>query len=242
MNTHPQKDWPLGRAATALTLLATAIFIAASAAYVHNGQRLLERLSLSVGEVLMKEGIGLENAGALESARERYTAALATRFAGEQNRAHTLKLLGSLYWNEGNYERARTYLRDAVESPSASPTYFPPYCDTLLHLKAWDEAAPAIERWQQMLAKTNDTEAMAEAKYFEGRVALGKGDRARAKTAFNEGIRLAPGGKNAAELALLDYQDKDFQAALTHIDAYLDTAPTGDRATQLRALRNKLTP
>ena len=234
------KDWPISRAALCVTLLAWGVFVAACAGYATWGAPLLSRLSVSVGEVLMKEGLRLEEAGALENAKERYAAALESRFAGEQNRAYTLKLLGSIYWRDGDYEKAKPLLRAATESDRAEPSFFLPYCDALLHLKAWDELREATLRWQQAVAKTTDTAAMAEAKYFEGRAALGMGDRARAKTAFTDGLRIAPGGKNAAELAQLAFEEKDYPAALAQIDAYLDTTPTGTRADQLRALRARI--
>lgn len=240
MSGQHATDWPLGRVAVGLTLLASVVFVAACVGYTRSGAHLLGRLSLSVGEVLMKEGLRLEDAGALENAKERYTAALASRFAGEQNRAYTQKLLGSLYWRDGDYETARIHLREATESTHTSPSFFPPYCDTLLHLKAWEEATTAVERWQRLVAKSGDTESMAEAKYFEGRIALGQGERDRAREAFNEGLKVAPGGKNAAELAQLAYEDKDYPAALAYADAYLQSGATGDRAEQIRQLRGQI--
>lgn len=239
MSTPPS---PLpARLVSGLLLIAMTLLCGGTLAYIQWAPAMLAKLDLSVGEVLMKEGLRLEEAGATESAMERYRAALAARFAGEQNRVYTLKLLGTLLWGAKDYDAALPLLREAVESPEASPSFFPPYCDTLLHLKRADDLAAAATRWQQLAARSGDEADMAEAKYFEGRAALALGEPARAKAAFTEGLRLHPGGKNAAELAQMAYEEQDYPAALRHIDAYLDSGASGERAAQLRALRGRIT-
>jgi tetratricopeptide (TPR) repeat protein len=230
----------LAVATAGITLCALALFAVAAWGYAQYGARLLARLDVSVGEVLMNEGLRLQEAGAIENAKERYAAALLTRFGGEQNRVYTLKLLGTLHWSEGAYARALPYLEEAAKSPHVEASFLEPYCDTLYQLQRYAEAGAAIEQWQKALATRDDRAAMADTKFHEARLALAQGDRASARRAFEEGALLAPGGRNAAELADLAFEDGDYTAALAHVDAALESGTVGSRAQHLRDLRRHI--
>lgn len=236
---RPSVNRELPRAVAALTLITVLAFGLFVVSYDYLGLRLLAHLDRSLGEVMMKEGMQYQQAGATENAKERYAAALASRFAGEQNRVYTLKLLGTMWWSEGAYEKAVPLLREAAESAHAEMTFFEPYVDTLLHLGRLDDAAVALERWQQSIAKKNDQALMAAAKFQEGKLAQARQDAAGARRAFEEGAMLEPGGRNAAELAVLQFEAGELAEALRHIDAYL-AAGGGARGEQLRALRAKI--
>ena len=228
------------RSALAMAVLAifsTLIFAVVAKGYDRFGTRLLARMDVSVGEVLMKEGMRCKEAGQIENAKERFTAALASRFAGEQNRVYTLKLLGVIYWDEGNYAKAAPLLDEAAKSPAAEATWFGPYCDTLYRLGKYDEAAGAVERWQQAVSRRGDHGMMAEAKYYEGLVAVARHEVDMAKRAFGEGAVLNPASNNGAELAGLLLEQRDYAGALRQAEGYLAASPTGSRAEAMRLIK-----
>lgn len=222
-----------------IVVFSTLLFAVVAKGYDRFGTRLLARMDVSVGEVLMKEGMRCKEAGQLENAKERFTTALASRFAGEQNRVYTLKLLGVIYWGEGNYAKSLPLLDEAAKSPEAEATWFGPYCDTLYHLGKYDEAAAAVERWQQAVARRGDKALMADAKYYEGLIAVARQDADAATRAFAEGAALNPASNNAAELAALLLEQKDYAGALKQAEAYLAASPTGSRAEAMRVVKRK---
>jgi len=228
------------RAAIAIAAAGLILLVAMATLYVGNGARLLARMDLSVGEILMNEGMRFQESGASENAKERYRAALGARFAGEQNRILTLKLLGALYWADQDYERAVPLLEEAVASPHVAPTYFEPLCDSLYQLQRYDEVLALLPRWKAAAADRPDIGAVAA--YFEGVTLLMKRRWEAAVAAFEAGNRLAPGGRNAEELARIYANRGELKRAMQYIDQYLATGAPGARMERMLALRQELAP
>jgi tetratricopeptide (TPR) repeat protein len=218
-----------------LTGFGTLALLAFAILYAHWAPALLGRLDVNVGEVLMKQGLAYEEAGAFENARERYATALQSRFQGEQNRALTLKRLGSIYWREGDYAAALPYLDAAVASSEVQLNAYEPLCDTLYQLKEYANAAEVAAQWTA--AAQGDPEQRAAALYHAGRLALAAEDRSTASARFVESDALHPGGRAASELACLYFDEGRYQDALVFIDKYLQSGASGGRAEYIRQLR-----
>jgi tetratricopeptide (TPR) repeat protein len=223
----------------ALTLAAAAVFGVACLLYLRLAPPLLGRLGFSVGEKLMEEALQYEEAGDYANARQAWEAAVASRFAGEQNRALSLKRLGAIDWMAGEYEAARPLLEAAAASPKAPLSAWEPLADTLLALEDYEALEKVIQDWRAMASARDHAEEAAKACYYTGRLALIRGEKEKAAAAFEEGRRLAPGGRNAAELGAIYYARGGFGKALAVLDEYLRHGASGGRAAWARRLRAK---
>ncbi len=235
--TMPREGLPVLRAAVAVAALATVALLLGSFLYVRLAGAFLARLDVNVGEVLMKEGVRFEEAGAFENAKERYRLALDARFEGPQNRAFTLKRLGALLWNEGQFEAALPFLKESAASPVAPVSVYEPLCDALFQLKRYDDAVAVLSQWEQALGAGADAAAKADLLFHAGRIAAARGDVPGAIARFNEGKQLVPGGRNASELAHLYFTEKRYEEAIQSIDDYLRTGASGSRAEYARNMR-----
>lgn len=239
MSEDIRPELGLMRSVTLLTCIGMTVFLAGTWLYARTGGPIVDAFDEELGEVLMERGMRFEEAGALENAKATYTQALQRPFHGPQNRADTQKRLGVLHWQAGEMEAALPYLRQAAEAQPPPVSVFEPLCDCLLALARYDEGREAVRRWMVRAEELGLRAEKAKAKYYEGRIALGEGDRQRAETSFMEGLRELPGGRNASELAQMYYEDGRCEEALPHIEAYLETG-TGERAEYFRWLRGHI--
>ncbi|HPO14439.1 MAG TPA: hypothetical protein PLI09_13435 [Candidatus Hydrogenedentes bacterium] len=232
----PSESRFIWRYVAGLTAVAQVAVLLVAVLYIRLAPGFLAKLDLNVGEVLMKEGIRFEDAGAIENAKERYTLALDARFAGPQNRVFTLKRLGTLLLNEGQAEKGVVYLQQALDSPYASLTAYEPLLIAYYQLNRLDDAERILKQWQQ--AATNPDNALRATFCFHaGRIAHARGDDAAALTHFQEGQRYAPGGANASELGSLYYQQRQYADAIAALDSYLNSGASGERAEYARKIR-----
>ena len=226
---------------TGATTFFTLIGLAVLALYVfgfgHVAASLINSLDEELGEVLMERGIDFEAAGQTANAKETYLEALERPFYGEQNRADTLKRLGMIYWEEGQYDAALPYLRNAASCENPPRSVFEPLVDCLAGLNRFEEAEEVLHRWLSLMDK--DAHELARAKYYEGRLALVRGDRKHAELAFLEGVKAVPGGRNAAELASMYYLEDRYSEALPYVNEYLKTG-SGQRAEYMRSVRERI--
>ena len=235
-NPHYQPP-RLARATLGLTALAAGALLAFCFLYSRLAPAFLARLDTSVGEMLMEEGMRLEQAGAFENAKERYRLALDSRFEGLQNRAHTLNRLGIRLWLEGNLEDAATYLQQAADSPYAPISVYAPLCDALMKLKRHADARKLLGRWQAAADASGISSYQAEAKFYAGQIAMADGNTEAAMARYREGDAIAPGGRNAAELAYLYYDAGEYEKALVFAERYLKNGGAGSRAAYARQIR-----
>lgn len=238
MESYPLKDRRLLIcAALLLGLLSTALLGVFSVGYARNGERLLTRLEVSVGEVLMNDGIRFELAGEIENAKAAYLLALESRFEGSQNRATTLRNLGVIYWLEHDYDNALSYLRQAVNIPAAPVSTYAPLCDVLLHFDRGEEILPLLAPWREAAGQKENFEALSDSYYYEGRVLLARGNATAAYAAFLKGSEYFAGGRSSSELAYLYYQEGRFEDARKYADMYLNSGTDGERAVYTRDIR-----
>jgi len=233
----PPEDRAMIRVVAAISITATVLLTLGMLAYVRFVPPLLARLDVQIGEVLMREGMRFEAAGAVENAQERYLLALQARFAGPQNRAHTLKQLGCLLWYRGDPAAAIPYLQEAADSPHAPVTVYEPLADALLQLGRGAEAEAVIGQWREVLDAQPDREARASAEYYLGKIARDRGDRDAAERHFAAAHELRPGDRGTAELAVLYYESKRYAKAIAAIDQCLQSGVSGARANYLRQVR-----
>jgi Flp pilus assembly protein TadD len=233
-----EKDgrWITG-AALILALLGTALLLIFAVGFARTGERLLSRLEVSVGEILMNDGIRFELAGEIENAKAAYLLALESRFEGSQNRAATLRNLGVLLWLEQDYENALTYLRQAVEIPEAPVSTYTPLCDVLFHFDLGDEILELLPSWRAAAIEAENSEALSDSYYYEGRVLLQRGDDAAAQAAFLKGVEHFAGSRNASELAYIYYREERYEEALKYADQYLSRGTNSERAVYTRDIR-----
>lgn len=213
-------------------------FLVGAAGYIRVAPNFLARLGMNVGEVLMKEALRFEKAGAVENAKEHYLRALDARFAGEQNRIYTLRRLGGLYLNEGSPMEAVKYLRQVIESPTPSLAAFEPLVAAYYQLNQFDEAERVLKQWEQA-AVFPDTATKASFCFHAGRIARARGDLASAFAKFQEGMELSPESANASELGLLYFDQGKYQEAVAAMEQYLNSGGSGDRAQYARQIRER---
>ncbi len=209
-----------------------------AAGYIRVAPNFLDRLGLNVGEVLMKEAIRFEEAGAVENAKEHYLLALDARFAGPQNRLYTLRRLGGLCLNEGHPEEAVNYFRQIIDSPSPSLAAYEPLVAAYYQLNQFDEAERILRQWEQA-AIFPDTATKASFCFHAGRIARARGDLASALAKFQEGMELSPESANASELGLLYFDQGKYQEAVAAMEQYLNSGGSGDRAQHARQIRER---
>jgi len=190
------------RATLWLSAVALLLFVVALWGYRLTGLRVLQALDDSVGEVLMKEGMRCEAAGATALAKAKYEAALAARFAGPQNRVFSMGRLGTILWEEKNFEAALPLLEKAASSPLAKVEIYEPYCDTLIELKRYPDAEAAVARWAELLGDAAAAPERAKVKYAEATLAGIAGRNEEAEKLLAEGHALFPEGRRAIASAV----------------------------------------
>ena len=240
MNAPVKRDIELAWVTAALVAAATLLLMASAVLYTRYGPALLTRLDVSVGEVLMEEGILLENAGDIEKAEQRYRIALESRFEGPQNRAYTLKRLGKLLWLDGRDEESLPCLQEAARSPDAPISTFETLCEVLHRLGRYSEIPPVAATWLEAAQEQGNNESVAAAYFQLGRAAKATGDETAAVAHFEKAHALVSGGGPASELANIHYRKGDYALALTYLDEYLGGGATGNCADHARSLRKKI--
>lgn len=221
-------------------LVSAIVLYAACAVYVRVAPPWLDSLGDAVGEVLMREGMRLETAGALANAQDRYEQALAASFAGDFNRLHTEKLLGALLWRQGNYSDAEPHLRAAIEAPDPSLGAFEPLADVLFQLRRLDEATAITETWRTLAEARGDKTAQAAALFHAGRIAVRQDDPDRAIPLYEASLALDASSTSASDLGILYDQRGEPEKAITYLDQYLAHGGSGGRAEYARQLRARL--
>lgn len=232
----------LHRVVTALLLGVTAAIVvyAACQVYVRVAPPWLASLGDELGDVLMREGLRLETAGALESAQERYEQALSARFAGTFNRAFTEKQLGVLLWRQGRYADAVPHLQAALAGPEPSSTAYEPLADALFQLGRLEDALAVAQTWAAFAAAREDATAQAAALFQAGRVATRQGDLATAMRTYEQSLALDPASTSASDLGILYAQQGDAATAIRYLDQFLSHGGSGSRADYARRLRDRL--
>lgn len=232
----------LQRMVTAILLGATAAVVVYGAClcYVRLAPPWLASLGDELGDGLMREGLRLEAASAVESAQERYEQALAARFAGTFNRAFTEKQLGVLLWRQGRYADAVPHLQAALASPEPSSTAYEPLADALFQLGRLEEALAVAQTWAAFAESREDRAAQAAALFQAGRVATQQGDLTTAVRTYEQSLALDPASTSASDLGILYAQQGDAAAAIRYLDQYLSHGGSGSRAAYARRLRERL--
>lgn len=232
----------LAWAAGIMALLGTAAVLLAAHAYAHGGGGLLSRLDVNVGEVLMEQGMRLEDGGNYDAAIARYRMALNARWEGRQNRGMTLKRLGTRLWLQGRPEAALPYLDEAAGMPEGPMTAHEPRVNALIKLERWEAAREAVETWRAACPDDIPVETEAAIAFYRGRIARELEGVEVARRFFEKGVELAPQSRNASELAYIMFNNEAYEQALHYLDLYLKgraTGPRADFARELRALAQK---
>ncbi|MCC6142403.1 MAG: hypothetical protein IT368_01225 [Candidatus Hydrogenedentes bacterium] len=219
-----------------IAFLATAGVFAFAWGYTHYGQSFVSSLQASLGEVLMREGIRLEDSGAYANAEAAYRQALAAKFDGEFNRTYTMKRLGTLLLAQHGPEAALPVLEETAARPDAPLSLYEPLTVTLFDLGRFEEAQTAVDQWLDRAAAENMDASRALAENYAGRLAEKRGDVDGAKEHFEAGYALEPHGRNAYALAEWHYRNDQFEDALRYANDFLQTG-TGDRAKYMRDIR-----
>ncbi len=231
------EERPLAWAVGVLALVCVTALLVAAAVYARGGEALLDRLAVNVSEVLMEQAVRLEEGGDYEAAIARYRMALDARWEGRQNRALTLKRLGTRLWLEGRPEEAVPYLDESAGMAEAPVTVHEPRVSALVELERWEEAKTALEDWRAALGADVPEELEASVAFYQGRIARAQGDLEAAKRFFKRSEELSPGGRAASALAYILFNEGRFEEALSHLDQYLLSGADGPRADYARELR-----
>ena len=206
------------RATLALSLFALLLFVAALWGFRLTGLRVLQSLDDSVGEVLMKEGMRCEAAGAPALAKAKYEMALAGRFEGPQNRVFSTGRLGVILWEEKNFEAALPLLEKAASSPWVKAEIFDAHCDTLIKSERYPEAEAALKRWSALLGAEGAALERAKVKYYAALLAAIAGRREEMRTLFAEGHAIFPDGRDAIESAARDLRTMGFGCIFQRVE------------------------
>jgi len=229
----------LAAPAFALSALCLAGVVAAVCVLGSQAQGLLARLDASVGEVLMNEGIRLEEGGFPEDAIQAYQAALRARFQGPHHRIHMLERLGALQREQPDLEAALIALEEAAASEHATLAVFEPLFATLVQLDRDEEAQALFTRWAAAAESEANTAQRAEAAYRMALLRERAGDTEEALAHHAESNRLLPGGPSARALALRQFETGEYKAARKNIETFLVYAPASETEDAM-ALRERI--
>jgi len=199
----------------------------------------IARQDRALGIVHFEKGQRMEAAGEYANAAQCYRLALDGTFDDPQYRTFTLKALGALLWWREGAEEALPYLEEAYAQPDAPLTLYGPLCDSLLQVGRLDDIPPVCERWQREAKEQGNPEQQAMAVYYRGRVAQERGEPARARKLYHEGIELHRGGYNAYGLGVMYFRSGGFDKSLTYLEQFLESG-SGGRAQHARQLRDEI--
>jgi tetratricopeptide (TPR) repeat protein len=222
------------------TLCLLGLFLSV-ATYAKRGDVLLRRMDVSVGEVLMKKGIRLEEAGFPGEAAVQYRVALRARYQGEQNRIQTLERLGRLSVEGGAHEMALPYLRKAAASAHARLTVYAPFVEALLEVGANEEARDVAGRWREKAIEKEDIVEEALASYQLGFATQAIGADAEESLGHHgDSVRAVAGGEAAWALAQYFAAEGQTLEALEQVEMFLLYSATGEGRDAAVALRETL--
>lgn len=160
--------------------------------FSYHGEAFLERRYDAVGEVLMKEGDRLAEAGLDDRALDRYKKALQARFAGGHNHIYTLKHVGRILLQQGEPAEAVPYLLDAVSGPYADRTAYFFLVDALLRTDQIEEAERHNEAWMAIPETRTIPRENARYLYYVGRIAEVRGEWDRAIRHYEASYEVRP--------------------------------------------------
>ncbi len=223
-----------------LILAGVMTFLAAAVVFAHYGDAFLARRYDSVGEVLMREGGRLEDAGLSDAALEKYAVALKASFAGEFNRTHTLKRMGTILWRRGDLEAALTPLQQAVSGPHGDGGAYYALVDCFIKLNRFDEAEQALEEWLAWIGQKNMPREAGNVFFFKGRIAESRNDLAAAIAHYEKGDAIYHGDGNALRLARIYADMGDREKAQHYLQRCLERGASGKRQEDLLKLQREL--
>lgn len=234
--TAPPRKEHFGRNVFLLTAVSSLMALAAAGLYMRLAPPALARLNGSAGEVRMHEAQRLEEAGARQAAIDVYQSALPLSFAGEFNRVHVLKRLGSLLMLEERFEESLPYLYEAVRHPEGDIKGYDALCTSLYRLARWPETGAAAAEWLERARALNDTPREAQALFYLAKSEYGLGKREEAEAALRASAELHPGERSDAELARLLFELGRADEALEFATRFLESGGSGKRGAETRAL------
>ncbi len=227
-STHAPASEKLAAPAFALSALCLAGVVAAVWVLDSQAHGLLARLDVSVGEVLMNEGVRLEEGGFPQDAIQAYQTALRARFQGPHHRIHMLERLGALLRDQRGLESALAALEEAAASQHATLAVFEPLFDTLFQLGRDEEARACFTRWAAAAESEANTAQRAEAAYRMALLCERAGDAEEALAHHAESNRLLPGGPSAWVLAQHQFETGEYKAAQKNVETFLVYAPSSE--------------
>jgi tetratricopeptide (TPR) repeat protein len=207
--------------------------------YAHLGGPFVADMEKSIGEVLLADGIRLENATDFDNAIQTYRLAVESRFTHQENKTEALRRLGTLLgWREGPQE-GLPYLEEAYRNGDFSIWLYEPFCSALFDVGRVEQAFELAEEWYGRAIQEDRSDHQARAKNMEGKCLLKLGDKQLALDAFLEGHAIQPGGSNACQAGILYYEMGDSRRALQFLELFLRDAD-GPQAEYARTLRDRI--
>ncbi len=213
---HDAPRYALGTGIALWVLALVCIFL-----WARVGPGVTQKLDRKLGEFLLNEGLRLERAGDIYSARYLYMEALDSEFDHPQNRTEALSRLGNLVlWQDGP-EKALPILTTALHAGDYTVWLFPPLCEALFQLRRLSDANVYSEIWYQKALESGDRSLQAHAKLLQGRSLLGLGFQERALDAFRVGEQIVHGGLNAYYAGTVLYDLGKHDEARSYLERYL---------------------
>lgn len=205
--------------------------------FSESGEAFLSARDDSVGEVLMKRGDRLVRAGSDKEALAYYEKALAARFAGAQNKTHTLEAAGLILWKQEHFDRAKDYLSRSLQGYQPTEAPYEALIDILLKEGRAQEAASLLEHWQSVRDGAADPGQSDKVLLASGKVAAALGKEEEALRLFQEGDEQGGDPEFSACLALYYAKAGDREKTISCLKHYFLRGGEGEK---FRALYNAL--
>jgi tetratricopeptide (TPR) repeat protein len=203
-----------------LAVLAFGLALLMLFSFSRTGEAFLTIRDDSVGEVLMRRGDRINRAGYEEEALAYYEKALRARFAGPQNRTHSLEAAGLILWKKGDYQKAREYLEASLKGIDATTAPYEALIDIHLKENETAEARELLDAWQQATHDSGDASEHWKLLLASGRLALAEGREEEGRAIFQKGKEESDLPAFAAQLAQLYARAGEHEKALSCLEAY----------------------
>ncbi|NLN92238.1 MAG: hypothetical protein GX130_02880 [Candidatus Hydrogenedens sp.] len=216
-----------------LTFMALVAALALLLLFSRTGETFLTIRDDSVGEVLMRRGDRLNKTAYKKEALACYEKALKARFAGAQNRTHSLEAAGLILWHFGEEKKAREYLEASLAGPEATTAPYEALVD--IHLKAGrvEAAGKVLEQWLQTEADPDGPSEEMKILLASAKIAQAQGREEEARTLFKAGAEEGKDPAFSACLAQNYARAGEHEKALSSLEVYF--LQGGDE--QMRSMR-----
>lgn len=229
----PVLDRTVWQITIALAVAVTLVFSAFVFFFARYGEEFVRRRDHTVGEVLMREGMRLEESGMDALALETYERALNARFHGLHHRTFTLQQAGLLLWRAGRHEEAANHLERSLEGPGSTTKPYEGLLDALIHLGKLEEAQRYLADWNEKISMLVQGDEHEKACYAAGLLAEAQGLSKEALDLYEQCVNNHASASSAGRLGQLYADQGENRKAIFYLERYFQLGAPGENMMTL---------